>query len=87
MKRYLIFCFTFILSIHLFSQIVNIESQRIHSDTTGWDGTLEAGFAVNQNNNLLISATTNAHVQYKTRKDLFKKVMNIEKKDKTKLVT
>lgn len=71
MKRYLIFCFTFILSIHLFSQIVNIESQRIHSDTTGWDGTLEAGFAVNQNNNLLISATTNAHVQYKTRKDLF----------------
>lgn len=66
-----------VLSIHLtFSQVVNIESQRIHSDTTGWDGTLEAGFSVNQNNSLLISATSLAHVQYKTKKDLYMVIGN-----------
>lgn len=65
------------MSIHYnFSQVVNIESQRIHSDTTGWDGTLEAGFSVNQNNSLLISATSLAHVQYKTKKDLYMVVGN-----------
>jgi hypothetical protein len=71
MKKYFWVFLFFCLLGNGFSQIVNIESQRIHSDTTGFDGTLEAGFAINQNNTLLVSATTNAHVQYKTKKDLF----------------
>lgn len=54
-----------------YAQVVNIEGKRIHSDTSGFDGSLEAGFSVNQNKSLLFSATTNAHVQYKTKKDLF----------------
>lgn len=56
---------------YAFSQVVNIEGQRLHSDTTGWDGTLDAGFSINQNNNLLISATTNAHVQLKSKKNVY----------------
>jgi hypothetical protein len=71
MKKYFFLFYLSVLSIPCFSQIVNIEGQRIHTDTTGWDGTLEAGFSVNQNNNLLLSATTNAHVQYKTKKDVY----------------
>lgn len=73
---------TFFILIPLFicsglsAQIVNIETQRIHSDTTGLDGTLEAGFTVNQNNSLLLSATTTAHTQYKTKKDLYMIVGN-----------
>src|SRR5688572_3893659 len=70
MKKYF-FILIVLFPIRILSQIVNIESQRIHSDTTGWDGTLEAGFSVNQNNSLLVSATTNAHVQYKTKKDVY----------------
>ncbi len=71
MKKYFLVFILLLFCRTLFSQIVNIESQRIHNDTTGWDGTLDAGFSVNQNNTLLVSATTGAHVQYKTKKDLF----------------
>lgn len=76
MKKYFIISLLFILAGKTYSQIVNIESQRIHSDTTGFDGTLEAGFSVNQNNSLLISATSTAHIQYKTKKDLYMLVGN-----------
>lgn len=75
MKRYILLILM-LFSAPLFSQVINIESQRIHTDTTGFDGTLEAGFTVNQNNSLLISATSLAHVQYKTKKDLFMLVGN-----------
>ncbi len=70
MKRFFLLIVSSI-TVTLFSQVVNIESQRIHTDTTGWDGTVEAGFSVNQNNTVLLSATTNAHVQYKTKKDVY----------------
>ncbi len=70
MKKYF-FLLAMMYSTYAFSQIVNIESQRIHSDTTGWDGTLDAGLSINQNNSLLVSATAGAHVQYKTKKDVY----------------
>jgi putative salt-induced outer membrane protein YdiY len=71
MKKYFFILISMLTIEPSFGQVVNIESQRIHTDTTGWDGTLEAGFAVNQNNTLLVSATANSHVQYKTRKDVY----------------
>jgi hypothetical protein len=71
MKKYIMFFLFYSLAEITSAQIVNIESQRIHSDTTGWDGTLEGGLSMNQNNSLLVSATTGAHVQYKTKKDLW----------------
>lgn len=75
MKKILgVFFILFITQVQ--GQIVNIESQRIHNDTTGFDGTVEAGFSVNQNNALLISATAGSHIQYKTKKDLFMLVGN-----------
>jgi len=73
-RIFLLILFSFTVTV--FSQVINIESQRIHTDTTGFDGTVEAGFSVNQNNTLLLSATSLAHVQYKTKKDLFMLVGN-----------
>jgi len=76
MKKYLFLIITFSTSIFSYSQVVNIESQRIHTDTTGFDGSVEAGFSINQNNTLLVSATAGSHVQYKTKKDLFMLIGN-----------
>ena len=76
MKKYFLFLLSIFQLGASFSQIVNIESQRIHTDTTGFDGTLEGGFSVNQNNTLLVSATATAHAQYKTKKDLYMLVGN-----------
>lgn len=76
MKKYFFLLATIFFCQNVGSQIVNIESQRIHTDTTGFDGTVEGGFSVNQNNSLLVSATTTAHVQYKTKKDLYMVIGN-----------
>ncbi len=70
--RYLFFyLITFLcVSSFCFSQIVNIESKRINSDTTGFDGQLEGNFSVNQNNTFLVSLNTKTQVQYKWENDL-----------------
>jgi hypothetical protein len=51
------------------AQIVNIESARMQSDTTGWMG--GAGTAVNltQNTEKIFGAEIEAHLQYKTSND------------------
>lgn len=54
----------------LSSQIVNIESQRINSDTTGFDGHLDASVSMSQNTRFLFSVYGKAQVQYKWKNDL-----------------
>jgi len=53
------------------SQIVNIESSRIQSDTTGWAGSGGASFSLAQNTQQITAASVEAHLQYKTQKDLW----------------
>lgn len=48
------------------AQVVNIEGRRNY-DHNGWFGTIDAGFSVVQNKNLLLSASFRPKVQYKTR--------------------
>lgn len=59
------------LSLHLntSAQIVNIESARMQSDTTGWKGELGAAFSLAQNTSKIFQATLDAHLQYKTKND------------------
>lgn len=71
-----IILFSFVTFSVVFSQIVNIENKRLSSDTTGWDGTIEAGFDVNQNNALFMSASAKAQVQHKWKKDIILGVAN-----------
>jgi hypothetical protein len=53
------------------SQIVNIESARMQSDTTGWMGGAGASFSIAKNTRKIFSADMDVHLQYKTQKDLW----------------
>jgi len=51
------------------SQIVNIESARMQSDTVGWMGGGGLGIALTQNTQKIFGADAEAHLQYKTSRD------------------
>lgn len=53
------------------AQIVNIESKRMQSDTTGWMGNAGTSFALIKNVQEVLSINANAHLQYKTSKNLY----------------
>jgi len=60
-----------LLSFRAHCQIVNMESDRIVNDTTGWAGTIKAGLSLAKD-----VATTNqfigeTHIQYKNKKSLY----------------
>ncbi len=58
-------------------QVINIESERIKTDTTGWAGSAEIGSHIYKNNFVLYDISSNIHVQYKTKKSLFLLLNNI----------
>ena len=58
----------FVFSSNLKSQIVNIESNRIHDDSAGWSGTVSGMFSAQKNKDLLLSANLRPKVQFKTKK-------------------
>jgi hypothetical protein len=53
------------------AQIINVENARIHSDTTGWMGSAGALLSMTKNTDEIFLVQVNAHVQYKTPKNLF----------------
>lgn len=53
------------------AQIVNIESQRIESDTTGWLGSFGSNFLFEKNAIEVLNINLAAHIQYKTKKSLY----------------
>jgi hypothetical protein len=60
-----------LVSIRLEAQIINVENSRIHTDSLGWAGELGAQVSFTKNTQEVFQAQMNAHLQYKTRKDLF----------------
>lgn len=69
-----IFCFAFFLIISFgrgYSQIMNIESHRLITDTTGWAGTALMSFDYSKTSRELWRAGSNLHVQFKTPKSLY----------------
>jgi putative salt-induced outer membrane protein YdiY len=66
-------CSLLIAIIHAssFAQVVNIESQRMQSDTTGWLGNFGTNFLFQKNAVEVLNINLNAHVQYKTQKNLY----------------
>lgn len=71
MKKLFSFILFFFSLITTFSQIVNIEKERYQTDTTGWKGSLDVGFAMGKQSKTYFIFSTSAHVQYKTKKHLF----------------
>lgn len=51
------------------SQIVNIESARMQSDTVGWQGGVGVALSLAQNNNKIFGLDAETHLQYKTSND------------------
>jgi len=69
--RHLLLLFSLLVTAIADGQIVNIESSRIQSDTTGWAGSGGASFSLAQNTQQITAASVEAHLQYKTQKDLW----------------
>lgn len=53
------------------AQIVNIESQRYATDTTGWAGDYNLGFTFGKQKEKYFSFFNSAHVQYKSKRSLY----------------
>jgi hypothetical protein len=61
-----------LISMHVSrGQVVNIESQRYQTDTTGWAGTLGGNFALTNYGENVFNVHANTHVQYKSVKSLY----------------
>ena len=69
MKNLLVVVFL-LLSIQANSQIVNIESKRIATDTTGFSGTVGLSLAASRFTRSYVSAQANSQIQWKTTKDV-----------------
>ena len=63
--------FFFMLLSGVSAQVVNIENRRIPSDTTGIFGSLGLSINLINNQKQVLSLGNNAHVQLKTKKDLY----------------
>lgn len=70
MKTALFLAF-WLFSISTFSQILNAESLRKVTDTSGWSGSVSAHFALKRKVNDFVILGSDVHLQYKKRKHLF----------------
>jgi hypothetical protein len=61
----------FMVKQHCSAQIVNMESQRYQTDTTGWAGTVGGNFALSNYGQKVFAVNAHAHVQYKSKKSLY----------------
>ena len=60
------------------AQIVNVESQRIKSDTTGWLGTFGISFKLDKNKVQVLNLNTNGQIEYKTQRSLYLFLINYD---------
>ena len=51
------------------SQVINVESSRMQSDTVGWKGGIGAAVSLTQNTEKIFQLNLEAQLQYKTSKD------------------
>lgn len=71
MRKYLLCLLPAMMCLAASAQIVNMESQRYHTDTTGWEGTVGANFSLTDFGQKVYSVNANAHLQYKSEKSLY----------------
>src|SRR4030095_5847107 len=61
----------FLITAGIYSQVVNIESKRMKTDTTGWSGEAEANFPLSKTVDEIFDLGAKIHFQYKTENDLW----------------
>ncbi len=88
MKCFLLIYLVLLLTSNISAQIVNIESNRYTTDTTGWKGNYEMSLALGKQKDKYFAFGNIAHVQYKSKKSLYLILGSIYiiKSDKEKLV-
>ncbi|MDC8002988.1 DUF481 domain-containing protein [Aureisphaera galaxeae] len=67
----LAFLLFLVLSLPSYGQILNAESLRKVTDTSGWSGSASAHFALKRNVNDFVILGSDVHVQYKMKEHLF----------------
>ncbi len=68
--RKLFFIALLFFPILTFSQIINVESLRKVTDTSGWTGNTSLNFSLIKNTQTLIRLNNKIHVQYKMKRHL-----------------
>ena len=76
--KYLLTCIFCFISYFITAQIVNVESQRIQSDTTGWFGNFGVSFELDKNKVQVINLNSNAQIEYKKHRNLYLFLTNYE---------
>lgn len=71
MKTIIFFSAFIIISQSCFAQIVNMESERYRTDTTGWKGSISGNFALTNYGERVVAADAYAHIQYQSKKSLY----------------
>jgi hypothetical protein len=69
--RALLFIAVLFISANIFSQVVNIESRRMRTDTTGWTGAAEGSFQLSKAVDEIFDFGALLHMQYKNENDLW----------------
>ena len=69
--RIVFFVLLIITGVPASAQIVNVESRRIQTDTTGWAGSFGGSINLSKNVDKVFSASAFAHLQYKNSKNLY----------------
>jgi hypothetical protein len=70
-KLLLLFISSLLLTTFVFSQILNVESQRIMQDSTGWVGKGDFSFNLTSNQERVFDMATSLHVQYRQKKNTY----------------
>jgi hypothetical protein len=65
------FVLIFLYPVIAFSQVLNIEEQRIKTDTTGWAGDAAASFQLMKSDDQFVDLGVQLHLQYKTKRSLY----------------
>jgi len=66
----ILFLFLFV-SAFSHAQVVNIEQERLKTDTTGWAGSAGVSFQLMKSDDKLTDIETQLHLQYKTKRSLY----------------
>ena len=69
--RSIVFILLLLTSSAVMAQVVNIESRRMRSDTTGWIGTAEASFQFSKSVDEIFDLGALIHLQFKGKNDLW----------------
>lgn len=74
--------FTVILFLFIYSgvsgQLVNIETKRMQSDTTGWRGVIGSAIELQKSTTHVTNISAHAQLQYKSKKSLYLLLLNYE---------